>query len=108
MKLQILSAIMAEVKVLNVIEHDEKYEVWFPHMYRDGEWACDVVFVENAEGPRLQRLFSLLLANDCYWFFMEVNGNIAIHIQWWFNLILGALISAHTTSQIYKLWKKFF
>lgn len=81
MEFKVLGAIMAQVKLLNQNALDEKYEVWFPNMFRDGAWACDVVFPSYASGPRLQRLFSLLYANDCYWYFMQVNGDVAIHIQ---------------------------
>ena len=81
MELKVLGAIKAEVRLLNRCAFDEEFEVWFPHMFKDGCWACDVVFPNCARGEYLQRLFSLLYANDCHWFFMEVNGDVAIHIQ---------------------------
>ena len=81
MKLQVLAAVKAEVNALNAVRGGKDYEVWFPLMFQDGEWSCDVIFDGCPEGSRLQRLFSLLLANKCYWFFMTVNDDVAIHIQ---------------------------
>ena len=81
MKLQTYAAIKAMVDGYNKATINEKLELWFPRMYADGKWSVDLVFGSVPELSAVAPFLSFCLANSLHTFFMEINGDIAIHIQ---------------------------
>lgn len=81
MNFRTYGALKAMVDAYNKASFDEKLELWFPHMFADGEWAVDLVFGNCPELKPMAPFLSFCLANGLEAFFMNVNDDIAIHIQ---------------------------
>ena len=81
MKLQTYAALKAMVDAYNKSTLGEKLELWFPHMYRDGQWGVDLVFGSTPDLKSSAPFLSFCLANSLHAFFMSVNNDIALHIQ---------------------------
>lgn len=81
MKLSSLRKIKALVAQLNNRPFEEKIELWFPHMYADGKWSCDIVLGRFPESPSVTPIVELLNQEKCLWWLSELNGDIAFHIQ---------------------------
>lgn len=83
MILQVLAAIKAQVRVVNSQESwmPEPIELWFPHMYSDGKWACSLIFSKVVDSRIIMKFIPMLEGFGCYWFVHEMNGDIAIDIM---------------------------
>ena len=81
MKLSSLRKIKALVFVLNNRPYEEKIELWFPHMYADGKWACDIVLTKFPESSTITPIVNLLNKEECNWWLSELNSDIAFHVQ---------------------------
>lgn len=81
MKFSSLRKIKALVFVLNNRKYEEKIELWFPHMYADGKWACDIKLAKFPESSTITPIVNLLNKEKCYWWLSESNGIIFFHVQ---------------------------
>lgn len=81
MKLSSLRSIKALVFVLNNRPYEEKIELWMPHMYADGKWACDILLGKFPESNTITPIVKLLNQKECYWWLSTLNGRIAFHVQ---------------------------
>ena len=81
MKLSSLSKIKALVAQLNNRPYEENIELWFPHMFVDGKWACDIVLAKYPESNTITPIVELLNQEKCNWWLSEINGDIAFHVQ---------------------------
>lgn len=81
MNFRTYGALKAMVDGYNKVTLDEKLELWFPHMFRDGQWSVDLVFGKCPGLKSSAPFLSFCLANNLNAFFMTLNGDIALHIQ---------------------------
>lgn len=81
MKLSSLSKIKALVAQLNNRPYEENIELWFPHMFADGKWACDIVLAKYPESNTITPIVELLNKEECNWWMSEINEDIAFHVQ---------------------------
>lgn len=81
MNFRTYGALKAMVDAYNKAHSDEKLELWFPHMYADGEWAVDLIFGDWPDLKPMAPFLSFCLANGLYAFFFNANDDIALHIQ---------------------------
>lgn len=83
MKLLVLAAIKTQVEVVNAEFSwmPEPIELWFPQMYMDGEWSCNLVFSKIVGSKVIMQFIPMLEALGCSWFVYVTNGDIAIEIQ---------------------------
>lgn len=81
MKLSSLRKIKALVAQLNNRPYEEKIELWMPHMFADGKWACDVVLNRFPDSSVITPIVQLLNQEECLWWLTEYNGDIAFSIQ---------------------------
>ena len=81
MKLHVLSELKALVKAMNSGKEKEMFEVWFPMMYRDGEWSCEIVGDSVLDCYYANKIFRVLWDNQALYFIHEFKGCIAIHVQ---------------------------
>lgn len=81
MKLSSLRKIKALVAVLNNRPFEEKIELWFPHMYADGKWACDIVLNQFPDSDVITPIVKLLNQEGCLWWLTQINGDITFSIQ---------------------------
>ena len=81
--LQVLAALKAQVRVVNAQFSwmPEPIEVWFPHMYSDGKWACCLVFSNVVDRRVMMQFIPMLESMGLSWFVHELNGDIAIDVQ---------------------------
>lgn len=82
MKLQELAAIKAQVRAVNASFSwmSEPIELWFPHMFSDGKWACSLVFSKVVDRKVLMEFLPMLESLGLSWFIHEVNGDITIAV----------------------------
>lgn len=81
MKLSSLMKIKALVAQLNNRPYEENIELWFPHMFTDGKWACDIVLAKFPESNTITPIVELLNKEECNWWMSEINEDIAFHVQ---------------------------
>lgn len=81
MNFRTYGALKAMVDGYNQVHTDEKFELWFPHMYSDGKWAVDLVFGHYPDLNTIAPFLSFCQVNGLYAWFGSLNDDITIHIQ---------------------------
>lgn len=81
MKLSSLREIKALVAQLNNRPYEENIELFMPHMFADGKWACDIKLAKFPESNTITPIVELLNQEKCYWWLSECNGIIYFHVQ---------------------------
>lgn len=81
MEFSSLRKIKALVIRLNSRPSEEDIELWFPHMYRDGNWACTIVLNRFPDTNEITPIVQLLNQEKCIWWMSEFNGDIAFVVQ---------------------------
>lgn len=81
MKLQVLKELKAIVKQTNASMGNDELELWFPGMYRDGEWSCSIVGGSTMSSFVFERIFEVIQRESLLYFIGAMNGDVSIHIQ---------------------------
>ena len=81
MSFKVLREVKALVVAFNSVKWHEPVEFWFPHMYADGQWSVDLVFCKCPNLIYYSGFLSFALANCPAAFLMDLNGDIALHLQ---------------------------
>lgn len=81
MKFSSLRKIKALVAELNNRPYEENIEFWFPHMFADGKWSCDIVLAKFPESDTITPIVELLNQEGCNWWLTSINGQIRFCVQ---------------------------
>ena len=81
MKFSSLIKINSLIKTCNVQRYGDKFELLLPHMHRDGQWSCMIVFGSCPDKRDVMPFLDWLNSENVYWWFSSLRGNIAICVQ---------------------------